>query len=204
MSTHFAVEPALEMLLIAIAQQRDQAAFRQLFNAVGGRLKGYAVKSGANDKDADELVQETMLLVWRKAHLYDPTQASALTWLFTLLRNKRVDLLRRNKHNLISADDLYLEPESAQSEHDAEPLQQEIESDRNQHIVRNLLQHLPTEQRIILYKVYFEGKSHSEISDELALPLGTVKSRLRLALSKFEVLARQHFLWLLIIQMTNY
>lgn len=194
--TQSVADTDFDALVLRIGQHQDKQAFTELFNAVAGRLKGYALRCGAHSKDADEIVQETLVLVWRKAHMFDPAQASALTWLFTLVRNKRIDLLRKNKpQSLVSIDlypDLFDEPS------------QEPDSDLLSKNMRNWLQKLPNEQRQVLYKVYFEGKTHSEISDDIGVPVGTVKSRLRLALSKFEVIAKQHFLWLLIIQLTNY
>jgi RNA polymerase sigma-70 factor (ECF subfamily) len=150
-----------------------------------------------NDSDAEEIVQESLLTVWRKAPQFNPATASAITWLYTIVRNKRIDLARKGKNHQIVSDDLYPEPTS-------QPLESNVESDLNGKLIRTLLSNLPDEQRQIVYMVYFEGKTHTEISGELDLPLGTIKSRLRLAMKKLDTLAQEQITWLIIILLTNF
>ncbi len=188
---------SLNALVIAIAESEDRDAFISLFEATSTRLKAYAIRCGATNSEAEEVVQESLLTVWRKAHTFNPKAASAITWLYTIVRNKRIDLVRKQRPDLIVSDDLWPEPESTHLEND-------VESDLNVNIVRTLLQGLPEEQRQIVYKVYFEGKSHSEIAGELDLPLGTIKSRLRLAMKKLDTLAKEQMTWLIIILLTNF
>lgn len=190
-------EESLDALILKIAKHQSKAAFIELFNRVSSKLKAYAVRCGANQADAEEIVQECLLIVWRKAPTFNPQTASAITWLYTIVRNKRIDFVRKQRPDLIGSSDLWPEPES-------EHLEIHVESDLNANIVRNLLYGLPDEQRQIVFKVYFEGKSHSEISKELDLPLGTIKSRLRLAMKKLDTLAKENMSWLIIILLMNF
>jgi len=186
----------LDHLIVRIAEHQDQQAFIQLFEEVGAKLKAYAMRCGALDGEAEDVVQECMLTVWRKAHQFNPKTASANTWLYTIVRNKRIDMARKTKADMVVSDDLWPEPEG-------EELETDVERDLNSKIARTLLHGLPEEQRQIVYKVYFEGKSHSEIANELDLPLGTIKSRLRLAMKKLDTLAQEHSTWLIIILLMN-
>lgn len=190
-------EIALESLIHSIAHERSKDAFVALFNACGPRLKSFAMRGGATEAVAEELLQECMLTVWRKAHTYKPESGAATTWLYTIMRNKRIDAARQNQYEEVCSDDLF--PEEA-----GEALESQVASDLEARAVRIMLQSLPEEQRQIVYKVYFEGKSHTEIAEELDLPLGTIKSRLRLAMNKLDTLAKEHATWLIIILLTNY
>ena len=187
----------LVQLIITIAEKRDKEAFRQLFGLVSGRLMTYAIRCGANQPDAEEVVQEALLAVWNKAHTFNPAKAAATTWLYTIVRNKRIDLARKHKPGMVTSEDLW--PEEG-----GEPLEDEVESDLNASLVRTIISTLPDEQRNIIYRVYFEGKSHSEIAEETGLPLGTIKSRLRLAMGKIDKLSKEQMTWLIIILLMNY
>ncbi|MFC3153436.1 sigma-70 family RNA polymerase sigma factor [Litoribrevibacter euphylliae] len=187
----------LDELVLRIAQHQDKQAFMELFENVSSRLKAYAMRCGADSSEAEEIVQESLLTVWRKAEQFNPKAASAVTWLYTIVRNKRIDMARKSKNVQIVSDDLY--PEQGTVDLDID-----VERDLNGHIVRTLLTSLPEEQRQIVYMVYFEGKTHSEISNELDLPLGTIKSRLRLAMKKLDALAQEQITWLIIILVTNF
>lgn len=189
--------PALDELIVAIAQNRDKQAFQQLFQATASRLKAFAMQCGASAADAEELLQECMLTVWRKAHTYNPKSGTGITWLYTIVRNKRIDFARKGKYEMVQSDDLW--PEET-----GEELEKDVASDLEAHVVRNMLEILPEEQRQIVFKVYFEGKSHSEIANDLDLPLGTIKSRLRLAMKKLDTFAKEQMTWLIIILLTNF
>lgn len=189
-------QQSLENLLVAIGEQRDRQAFIQLFQLTATKLKAYAMRGGASDPDAEEILQECMINVWRKAHTYNPKHAAASTWLFRLVRNKRIDFFRKQRpEQVVEADDLYSD-EAQQPDH-------ELQSDLNNNLVRKLIQRLPLEQRQLIYNVYFDGQSHSEIAEHTGLPLGTIKSRLRLAMKKLDLLAKEHYTWLIIILLTN-
>ena len=136
---------------------------------------------------AEELVQEVMLKIWNRAATFDAAKASATTWIYTLARNCRIDLLRRKfrVHEEVDVDELW------DFGTDPEELHDELYQKRIQVDVRESLKSLPSEQRQIIAKVYMEGKSHSEVAEELNLPLGTVKSRIRLAMSKLKVMLQR-------------
>lgn len=170
----------------AIAKEQDRQSFVSLFKHFAPQIKGYARSSGLTmmgDALADELVQETMTNLWRKAHLFDRHKASATTWVFTIARNLRVDLLRRQSKHMtsLSSDDLWDEPGSEGDQSDGLHQYQLA-----QHIQAGITQ-LPLEQRQVIGKVFLEDKSHQEAAEDLNLPLGTVKSRIRLALKKLRI-----------------
>jgi RNA polymerase sigma-70 factor (ECF subfamily) len=187
----------MDDLILRIAETQDQKAFAELALLAAPRLKAYAIRCGSHIDDAEELVQECLLTVWRKAHQFNPKTARSTTWLYTIIRNRRIDIGRKNKLNIVQSDDLWPEAES-------DLLEDDIERDLTGNLVRTLLYNLPDEQRQIVFKVYFEGKSHSEIAGELDLPLGTIKSRLRLAMKKLDTLAKEQVSWLTIILIMNF
>lgn len=196
----------LNQLVLQIAQQ-DEQAYLELFESCAGRLKAYAIKCGSNSSDAEDLLQDCMLTVWNKATQFNPKTASAMTWMYTIIRNRRIDLLRKEKPNLIQSFDLWPDGDLEQTYSDqfaSSQLDDDVEGDLNANLVRILIESLPEEQRQIVYKVYFEGKSHSEIALDLNLPLGTIKSRLRLAMKKLDNLAKEQMTWLIIILLTNF
>ena len=196
----------LNNLVLSIAKQ-DEQAYLELFDACASRLKAYAIKCGSNASDAEDLLQDCMLTVWNKAPQFKPATASAMTWMYTIIRNRRIDILRKEKPNQIQSFDLWPEDDIEQiSSVDfvSSRLDDDVEGDLNARLVRILIEALPEEQRQIIYKVYFEGKTHSEISLDLGLPLGTIKSRLRLAMKKLDNLAKEQMTWLIIILLTNF
>jgi RNA polymerase sigma factor (sigma-70 family) len=163
-------------LMKAVAEQRDRAAFRTIFAGYAPRLKAFLGRGGLDDATAEELVQEVMLTVWRRAQTFDPGQGSFAAWLFTIARNRRIDYFRRAPKPLGDEPDPMLLPEPQES---AEGL---VEASQNHRSVRAAMEELPPEQVQVLRMAFFEQKSHSEIAAEQGLPLGTVKSRIRLAM----------------------
>jgi len=178
------------VLLEKVANDRCQNSFSKLFDHFAPLIKGFCVSniSGINADNSDELVQEVLLKVWRKAESFDAKKSSASTWIFTVMRNTRIDYLRKHsKHtnNVVDgleADDIWDETL------DHQPFVY-LQQSRDAQLARNHLSTLPVEQARCLRKVYLEGKSHSEISQELDLPLGTVKSRVRLGLKKLQAVS---------------
>jgi RNA polymerase sigma-70 factor (ECF subfamily) len=162
-------------LVQAIVERRDQASFAALFDYYGPRVKAYLKRLGATDGLAEDIVQEAMLTVWRKADTYDPAKAAVGTWIFTIARNLRIDALRRDRHRDLDPTDPRLSPEPA-----ALP-DREVETAREEAQVRAALRALPEDQAKIVTLAFYDGQSHGEIAASLAIPLGTVKSRLRLA-----------------------
>jgi RNA polymerase sigma-70 factor (ECF subfamily) len=163
-------------LVEAIALRRDQAAFADLFAHFGPRVKAWMLRAGRTPSAAEELTQETMLAVWQKARLFDPSRAGVSTWIFTIARNLRIDALRRERH----PSDLMPDP----SEQQDEPVQADrvLTMAQQETRIRSALSQLPPDQAEVIRKAFFEDKVHAEIEKELGIPLGTVKSRLRLAM----------------------
>ncbi len=170
-----------------VAGNQDREAFSRLFKHFAPLIKAFAINGSAiAAAHAEELVQEVMIKVWQKAGGFNPHKAAASTWIYTIARNCRTDMYRRlNKFDTpISAEDIWPEAES-------EELFTAVQQKRDEVRIREMLQDLPHEQAQILVKVYMEGKSHSEVSEELDLPLGTVKSRVRLAMKKLQLTAER-------------
>lgn len=176
--TQSAVDGRMEALLRAVATLRDRAAFAELFQHFAPRLKAFMMKGGADGDTAEELAQEAMIQVWRRAASFDPARAAASTWIYTIARNKRIDRLRRDRRPPMSEDEYASalgEPERGDAA--AERSQAEATLARS-------LEALPEDQATVVRMAFYEDKSHSAIAAELQLPLGTVKSRIRLALTR--------------------
>lgn len=170
-------------LLVKVGKTQDREAFSRLFAHFAPLVKGFLMKgSNIGVEQAEELVQETMIKVWRKADSFNRQKSSASTWIYTIARNSRIDWLRREARTQvdIDADDLYDIGEE-------NPSYSSLIRVRDKENIRNHIGDLPQEQLEVVTKVYYEGKSHSEVSEELGLPLGTVKSRIRLALKRMHV-----------------
>ena len=165
-------------LIETIAEHKSRDAFAELFKHFAPRLKGYLMRLGSSDPQAEEIAQEAMLTVWRKAHLYKRDLAAPSTWIFVIARNRRIDMLRRLRYPEIDPDDPTLVGD-APTRPDEELIGR-VEADK----VRGALTKLPEEQRELIQLAFYKGWSHSEIARETELPLGTVKSRLRLAISR--------------------
>lgn len=163
--------------ILAIAARRDRTAFSGLFTYFGPRVKTYLLRLGASPALAEELAQETMLTVWRKAGLYDPARAGASTWIFTIARNLRLDAARSDKRRQALGDAL----EAPDPEPGPDAI---VAADQREVRLRAAIVDLPPEQAEVIRHAFFHDKAHAEISAELGIPLGTVKSRLRLAINR--------------------
>jgi RNA polymerase sigma-70 factor (ECF subfamily) len=161
-----------------VATHQDRDAFAVLFGYFAPRVRSYLLRLGADDAAAEELVQEVMLTVWRRAASFNPALASVGTWVFTIARNKRIDRLRREKRPEIDPDDPALIP------HPAEGADMLLGAAQSGGHLRAAMRDLPSEQAELIVMAYFQDKSHRAIADETRLPLGTVKSRIRLALGR--------------------
>jgi RNA polymerase sigma-70 factor (ECF subfamily) len=168
----------LAELIHRVARERDRAAFRNLFGYFAPRVKAYLVRLGATSQTAEDLAQEAMLTLWRKAPLFDPDRASAATWVFTIARNLRIDALRRDRHPQPDFGDPSLAPDL---EVDAVAT---LEARESGEALRLAMTALPPDQAEIVLLSFFADKPHSEIATDLNIPLGTVKSRLRLAMTR--------------------
>lgn len=167
--------------LRAVAVSQDRSAFEEVFRHFAPRVKAYLTKSGGDAAAAEEVMQETMATVWRKAGQFDPTKSSASAWIFTIARNLRIDAYRRDRRPEIDFDDPALVP-------DGDPAPDElIYSRQAAHEVTSALAELSEAEQQVLRLAYFEDKSQSTIAKQLGIPLGTVKSRMRLAFGKLRV-----------------
>jgi RNA polymerase sigma-70 factor (ECF subfamily) len=164
--------------LDAIAAHQDKSAFAELFEHFAPRLKSYLLRLGTDASMAEEVAQEAMVMVWRKAESFDRNQASAATWIFTIARNKRIDRLRRERRPELDPNDPALVPDAP------EAADMSIEAQQAENSLRLAIEKLPPEQSELIRAAYFEDKTHREIADDRDIPLGTVKSRIRLALAR--------------------
>ncbi|MEM1377118.1 MAG: sigma-70 family RNA polymerase sigma factor [Pseudomonadota bacterium] len=162
----------------AVAEKRDQAAFGELFDFFAPRLKTYLRRLGMDDSAAEDLAQDVLFVLWHKAHLFDPTKSSLSTWLFRVARNRRIDVLRRDKSGLLDPDEPMLRPS------EETPADALMDAERRDERVRKAMQDLPEEQIELVRQAFFYGQSHSQIAEKTGLPLGTVKSRIRLAFGR--------------------
>ena len=178
-------KPDWNRCLQRVGESQDKAAFSQLFAHFAPLLKGFLLKGGGVDPDqAEELVQETMIKVWRKAPTYSPSQAAASTWMYTIARNTRIDWIR--KHGKVQLTELTAE--DTYDDTDGETPYSSLVQVRNQKNIKEQLGELPQDQLQVLTLMYYQGKSGQEVANELNIPLGTVKSRVRLALQKLRLM----------------
>ncbi|HTM76866.1 MAG TPA: sigma-70 family RNA polymerase sigma factor [Devosia sp.] len=166
----------MTQLLLQVGRAGDVDAFETLFRHFGPRIKAYMAK--ADHRRAEELMQETMMTVWRKASLFDASRGVAASWIFTIARNQRIDALRRDRRAEIDPDDPALVPETPVA------ADQALDNHQNAQLMRAALAELPSEQLEVLELAFYQERSQSEIATQLALPLGTVKSRMRLGFAK--------------------
>lgn len=167
-----------DVMLVRVGRERDKAAFAALFDYFAPRLKSFLLRLGTDISLSEEIAQEAMIMVWRRAETYNPAQSGASTWIFTIARNKRIDRLRRENRPLPDLSD----PAFAQEE--IETGEKIIFKRQEEEKIRHALKKLPDEQAKMIFSAYYEEKSHREIADESGVPLGTVKSRIRLALNR--------------------
>jgi RNA polymerase sigma-70 factor (ECF subfamily) len=162
--------------LQAIGRNADKQAFAELFAWYAPRIKAFVMRGGASPDTAQEVAQEAMISVWRRAATFDPTIARPATWIYSIARNRRIDMVRRDRRSDAAIEDLKpLQEEVGQADTAIVALES---GDR----VREAIEQLAPEQLEVIRKAFFEDKSHSQIAVELGLPLGTVKSRIRHAL----------------------
>lgn len=163
-------------LIVRVRDDQDKKAFDDLFRHFAPRIKGFLIKSGSSDTLAEEVAQDVMATVWQKAGLFDPARASVATWIFTIARNRKIDILRKQRRP--EPEDLPWGPSAEPDQEDTIALQQDTVR------LRAAIAELPEKQRDLVKQAYFGELSHSEIATETGLPLGTIKSRIRLALER--------------------
>lgn len=162
--------------LIAIRDNQDQRAFAEVFAHFAPRVKAFLMKSGSSPDLAEEVSQEVLATLWRKSHMFDPAKASVSTWIFTIARNRRIDVLRKQRRP--EPEDLTWGPEAEPDQSDVLALQQESR------LLSEALAELPAKQKDLIVRAYYGELTHSEIAEQTGLPLGTIKSRIRLALDR--------------------
>jgi RNA polymerase sigma-70 factor (ECF subfamily) len=168
-------------LIEAVATRRDREAFATLFEHFAPRIKTFMRRSGATEQSADEFAQEALLAVWSKAGLFDPNSVGATAWIFTIARNLRIDVLRREKR---TGTEYTVEIDAEFHVDDGPQPDAGLAASQTESRVRAALAQLPDDQLRVIELSFFDEKAHAEIAQTLRIPLGTVKSRLRLAMNR--------------------
>lgn len=177
---HVLTPEEMAQLAGLVARERSRAAFGRLFDFFAPRINAYLRRLGLDAASAEEASQEVMVVLWHKAGLFDPAKSSLSTWLFRVARNRRIDLARRAKGSALDENDPGLQP--AQAAHpDAA-----IDAARREKAVRDAMKRLPAEQQEVIRYAFFLGYAHSQIAEATGLPIGTVKSRIRLAFARLK------------------
>lgn len=171
-------QPSMEELMLAVSSRRDVDAFEVIFKHFAPRVKAYMAKLSADTQTAEELMQETMIAVWNKADQFDVAKGALSTWIFTIARNQRIDAVRRARRPEFDPTDPAFVPDEEQL------ADLSIAERQSASQLRAAMADLPKEQSVLLELAYFEERTHRAIAKKLNLPLGTVKSRLRLAFNK--------------------
>ena len=169
-------------LMARVAEQGDRAAFSDLLHHFAPRVKGFLLGKGADASQVDEVVQEVMLTVWARAARYDAARAGVSTWVFTIARNRWIDRIRKERRPTVEANDPAWVPSAPEAPDEA------LSTQRDQQKVAQAMAALPEAQRSIIRRAYFMGHSQRVIAEDLGVPIGTVKSRVRLALGHLRTL----------------
>lgn len=167
----------LSKLLTRVGQQRDVDAFETLFRHYGPRVRSFMAMKTRDTQLAEELMQETMMAVWNKAVQFDPARGNVSAWIFTIARNQRIDAFRRKRPMFDENDPAFVKD-------DIPPADVELEERQDAELLRKAMEVLPPEQLDVLKRAFFDEASHSKIAQDMGIPLGTVKSRIRLAFEK--------------------
>ena len=160
--------------LIFEITKKNNSAFEEFFKRYANKVKFLMLKMGAKDLDAEEISQEVMAILWRKAFMYDSKKSSVSSWVYTIARNCRIDFLRRGNRVVLDSDDPTFVPDPPLNS--VQLLMKYEKQDR----IRLILKQLTEEKKQLLTAAFFEGLSHSELAKKFNKPLGTIKSRLRL------------------------
>lgn len=163
-----------------VAQHRDPQAFAVLYDFYAPRLTGLLIRQGLVRDQAEDIVQDTMTTLWHKAALFDASRASLSTWLYRIARNRRIDLHRRADSGVLDPSEWLLETVEDQ----ADSAEAGLDAGRRQTSISTLVKALPEEQNLMVRLAFYEGLTHAAIAERTRLPLGTVKSRLRLAFTR--------------------
>ena len=163
-------------LVKKISEERDEEAFSQIFDYIAPKINSYFIKNNFNFEQSEELTQDVLSTIWSKANLFNPEKSKFITWSFTIARNKKIDFYKKTKKNDVNEDDirsfLYQNEEGNDYEIEA--------------TINKIKEELDQNQQKLIKMSFFEQKSHKNIAEELEIPLGTVKSRIRSALNKMQ------------------
>ena len=164
------------ILVKKISEERDEKAFSQIFDFIAPKINAYFIKNNLRVEQAEELTQDVLSTIWSKSHLFDSKKSKFITWSFTIARNKKIDFYRKTEKNIPNDEDVrdFLYEKNTSSDY-------EIES-----IVNKIKEELDENQQKLIKMSFFEQKSHKNIAEELEIPLGTVKSRIRASLNKMQ------------------
>lgn len=175
-----------ETLIEAIAERHDRAAFASLFAHFASRVKAYSRRLGAEPAVAEDIAQDVLISIWRRAPQFDRRKASAAAWIFSIARNRRIDLIRRARRPELDPNDPALVP-AAEPAADRQAMEAQSEAQ-----LRKAIGELPPDQAEIIRRAFFDEMSHSDIADQAGIPLGTVKSRIRLAMTKLRTAMEEY------------
>ncbi|MGI9341300.1 MAG: sigma-70 family RNA polymerase sigma factor [Gammaproteobacteria bacterium] len=178
MTIDSAAAPDFAALLGLIATKRDRAAFITVYKHFAPRVRSFLIGQNVVPSAADDVLQEVMIAVWNKAKLFDPNKAAPSTWIFAIARNKRIDRIRRESKPELDPEEPSLQPSAPETADD------DLLHGQRKTAIAAALTELPEEQRIVIEYSFMKGLSHGEIAEQLGLPLGTVKSRIRLAFGR--------------------
>ncbi|WP_262696243.1 sigma-70 family RNA polymerase sigma factor [Kordiimonas aquimaris] len=168
----------LEMLAAQVAKERSKQAFKKLFDHFAPRIKSFILKQKISDEAAEDLTQEVMVTVWHKAHMFDPKKAKLSTWIFRIARNKFIDQVRKQKYVEVNVDD-HIQFVEADEKTDTPVIQ-----GQDKKRITKAMSQLKDNLRTVIELSFYQDMSHSQIAEHLDLPLGTVKSRIRIAFQK--------------------
>ncbi len=168
-----------EQLILNIAQNNCRESYKLLFSLFAPKVKSFMIGQGVKANEAEDIAQDTMLKVWRKAQLFDPKKAKASTWIFTIARNLQIDAIRKQKRHDRFNNEIQIETYEADTS-------EKMISEQSASQVKEVIKQLPAEQLQVLKLSFYEDLSHSQIAQSLSIPVGTVKSRLRLALGRLK------------------
>tara|TARA_B100000676_G_scaffold217935_1_gene214734 strand:- start:543 stop:1076 length:534 start_codon:yes stop_codon:yes gene_type:complete len=169
----------LKNLMVKITNDRDEMAFSDLFDFLAPKIKSYYLQNGLTNDTAEELTQEVMSIMWSKSDKYDPSKSAVSTWVFTIARNKKVDFYRKNSRFDYNEEDIR---EFIYEENQNNKINESEINDQ----IKIINQELDSGQQKLIKMNFFENKSHKKIAEELEIPLGTVKSRIRHILTKMQ------------------
>ncbi len=169
----------LNNLMSEVTYNRDEIAFSKLFDYLAPKINAYFIQNGLDVELSEELTQEVMSILWSKSNSYNPSKSALSTWIFTIARNKKVDFFRKNSRINMSEDDVR---QFLYEDNEIDKTEQDIIKEK----VAKINDDLDENQQKIIKMNFFENKSHKKIAEELEIPLGTVKSRIRHILIKMQ------------------